>query len=134
MIRNRFFMTESRLNCSSKDCFRQKVPSLISWKKPFWFQNIHFMEICDNKSFIRSTERICKQATYLQMNGTHTTHWSVQYSAYINLCSSYMCIKVKWKVFCNLGNSYLIKCSNSNKINLKVSDCYFSYLSKGFFI
>jgi len=33
-----------------------------------------------------------KQATYLQMNDTHTTHWSVQYSVYIG--TSYMCIKV----------------------------------------
>jgi len=32
-----------------------------------------------------------KQATYLQMNNTHTTHWSVQYSVYMP--ASYMCIK-----------------------------------------
>jgi len=33
-----------------------------------------------------------KQATYLQMNDTHTTHWSVQYSVYMG--TSYMCIEV----------------------------------------
>ena len=33
-----------------------------------------------------------KQATYLQMNDTHTTHWSAQYSVYMD--TSYTCIKV----------------------------------------
>jgi len=33
-----------------------------------------------------------KQATYLQMNDTHTTHWSVQYSVYMG--TSYMRTKV----------------------------------------
>jgi len=34
------------------------------------------------------------QATYLQMNDTHTTQWSVQFSVY----TSYMCIKVVLEV------------------------------------
>ena len=31
-----------------------------------------------------------EEATYLQMNGTHNTHWSDEYSFYITF--SYMCI------------------------------------------
>ena len=45
------------------------------------------------------TGRICKQATYLQMNNIHTTQWSVKYSVYME--TSYMCIRVIKIVFCN---------------------------------
>ena len=52
-------------------------------------------------------ERICNQTTYLQMNDTHTTHWSVQCSAYMG--TSYMCIKVVFEVFYNVKEICLSK-------------------------
>ena len=47
---------------------------------PALIQGITVYGICD------------KQATYLQTNDTHTTHWSVEYSVYMG--TRYMCIKV----------------------------------------
>ena len=51
------------------------------------------------------------------MNDTHTTHWSVQCSVY--MCTSYMCIKVVLE--------YNVK--DLQIANLKVDNCYFSYLA-----
>ena len=76
-----------------------------------------------------STERICKQATYLQMNMAHTQHIGQLKTLFI-LHTSYMCIKV----FCNFMKfiSDSVKIFKFQLKNVKVSNCYFSYLSKGF--
>ena len=82
------------------------------------------------KSWNIHKERICKQATYLQMNATHNTLVSSILCLYCILvtCAS------KW----NEKLVFILFISDSVQIfkfqlkNVKVSNCYFSYLSKGF--
>ena len=99
---------------------------------PLWYHGKY-----DNlqwKSWNIHQERICKQATYLKMNMAHTQHIGQLNTLFI-LHTSYMCIKVKWKlVFCNFMKfiSDSVKIFKFQLKNVKVSNCYFSYLSKGF--
>ena len=71
-------------NCPSKKRLLDKIVIV----KIYLFKEV----FNNNEETIIPIERICKQATYLQMNDTHTTHWSVQYSVYMG--TSYMRIEV----------------------------------------
>ena len=70
------------------------------------------------------------QASHLFANECHTQHTG-QFNTLFILHTSYMCIKVKWKVFI-LFISDSVKIFKFQLKNVKVSNCYFSYLSKGF--